>query len=728
MKKFRPILICFFIAIATQAQNFDFKRSFDEIAIRKVPKNIESFIPERWEDESIIILDHKEHYKFKTVLNVSLRTFIHEYLISHYTILLQDKAAVEKFSRFYFLGPDRFSLRVTKANGKVIDYSKDDFEDNIIPSSSFFHDNFEDFHHPYTFYKYFNHVEKSRVNGYKLALSKLEPGDIIQFTFGRFNRHQADQYSALRFATQHEYPVMNESLLIEQQGGFGYMIANSKAPKLIHIKNGVKNSYTIQKTDVDKYEAEKWSMPYAEIPNYLFAFGTKNPHTIGLKRKQLVSEVKQEDILKKMTSFYRKHSIPSRFKLKSKKSLFADKTSKENIVKGLYYLLRFERYYKNLKNTEFLSEADLSYYEEKEFAASFCKLLNMYGVDAGLVIASDFSYRSVKNNYYLNDFEWFVRVSLDNDKTIDIAPPSHYSSLEMENYNNGASNEAYFITGDDLINNEEATLESTTVNLSDVNDNKLTYHTNVELNTNDMVLSIEQNASVAGNFKKTYIPLVLKHNRNAFKDLEDLKNLTPGIYKKYKKKFAKKLNKDSIQVPEYAFSEYDNLTILPTKKINDFEITSEGRYAENIHLEYRMSYKSESAINRSNDDILFNIGAMIDEQAFISHDPDQRKRDANIYINDKKSYINTITFRIPKGYSIGNIEHLKMNVENSAGSFYSSAEIDGDFLVVSTSKTYKKRKYEKNEWTDIQEFVDAAYHFYRQHIVLHKNSVLTKAE
>ena len=96
-------------------------------------------VPEKWKNESAVIIGMKEEYLFKrqvlkgrNTAGVNIKEFIHK------RVKLQDKNAIEKFSTFYYvtMGSDgKAEYKVIKSDGKevVIDMKSAIEEEQEVP-------------------------------------------------------------------------------------------------------------------------------------------------------------------------------------------------------------------------------------------------------------------------------------------------------------------------------------------------------------------------------------------------------------------------------------------------------------------------------------------------------------------------------------------------------------------------------------------------------------------
>lgn len=133
----------------------------------------------------------------------------------------------------------------------------------------------------------------------------------------------------------------------------------------------------------------------------------------------------------------------------------------------------------------------------------------------------------------------------------------------------------------------------------------------------------------------------------------------------------------------------------------------------------RLFAVKNNLIKKAGDKYLIEIGKILTSQ--IEIDQKEKDRKNNIYMIYPRSFENEIILEIPAGYSVSGLEKLNKKVENETGGFTSSAEIKGNQLVIKTFKYYKNY-YEPNaNWNKMIAFLDAAYQFTQEKVLLKKN-------
>jgi hypothetical protein len=172
-----------------------------------------STIPDKWKDESAVIIAQKTRFSFDKDANK-----LAVYEITHRRILLNDRDAVNAFSSIYFrIGSDNDAagIKIIKSNGTVQEVSL---------RNSVFIENAESI--PAVFQPYIGKAttvydkSKSRVIFYKVAVPDLDPGDIIDYGTIFYDDNTVKKMSFIEFdpiyfVCTREYPVISQKFEID---------------------------------------------------------------------------------------------------------------------------------------------------------------------------------------------------------------------------------------------------------------------------------------------------------------------------------------------------------------------------------------------------------------------------------------------------------------------------------------------------------------------------------
>eukprot|EP01137_Pigoraptor_chileana_P010331 Opistho-2@59770 len=151
-----------------------------------------------------------------------------------------------------------------------------------------------------------------------------------------------------------------------------------------------------------------------------------------------------------------------------------------------------------------------------------------------------------------------------------------------------------------------------------------------------------------------------------------------------------------------------------------FDVKNTGRYGKKSALEYSEEFTIKNNwIKKAGDKYLMELGRFLTAQIEITQKEKDRKN--NIYMSYPRSFDNEIVLEIPAGYSVSGLEKFNKKVENETGGFTSTAEVKGNTLVIKTYKYYKNYNEPNANWNKMIQFLDAAYQFTQEKVLLKKN-------
>jgi hypothetical protein len=101
--------------------------------------------------------------------------------------------------------------------------------------------------------------------------------------------------------------------------------------------------------------------------------------------------------------------------------------------------------------------------------------------------------------------------------------------------------------------------------------------------------------------------------------------------------------------------------------------------------------------------------------------PEDRQRKYDIDVRYPRTLTWDINFTVPAGYTVKGLTGLNQEIDNEAGTFTTKAVMEGNVLKLSVKKAYKQAKINKENFSKMLEFIDAAYNFSQRRILLKKN-------
>jgi hypothetical protein len=713
----KQILRCLFLflAISTQAQDKEEIKEFFWGKDDNFKKN--PAIPDKWKDESAVIVFKNDYYNFhKFGKSVTYTSAVRK------RIKLQDAASVKEFSEFSFTdkfysnhsyssrkGTTTVGIKIVKSNGKeiIIDVDKE---------------------------------AKKIDEGKKIAISGLETGDVIDYyyyTVEPFKSFFEVGFEPTENTLSDVYPVMEMKLQFETENDFfiNFNTYNG-APEIKETFNkGGERKYELVAKDLEKNDFPRWFYPIVELPCYKFQVYFARSAKFEENAKAFLSE--KESIIKKSVSkddvfnFYN-----DRFKpladLGDINDFLKGKTfaNDEEKVREVYYFTRhayFTQYFEAFVVKEANIFYPFEYYQnavflnsEQQFINHFMAFLKKNDIDYDIIIGTERENGSINDLLIEKNVTLLLRVNTKNPIYLQYFTPS--GSADQFNYKL-ENTDAYALQisrGKKVVDAETTKLPLTTAK-----ENVTRNHVDVSLDEEFSGLKVKKESSYFGHFKEDEQSEKLQFYDYVNEDYAKYgtKSLLDRVKNKkrhdqYQKEMDALINKLKDKQKEdfkkAASNEYD-LEI----EDHSYAIKNTGRFGSNSPFTCEENFViKNNLIKRAGENYIVEIGKMLTGQVEIEKKEKERKN--NVYLPFPRSFENEIIFEVPIGYSVSGIDKLNKKVENETGGFSSVATLDGNKLVIKTTKYYNNYYEPNKNWGKMVLFLDAAYQFTQEKILLKK--------
>jgi hypothetical protein len=677
-------------------------------------------VPEKWKNESAIILLKYEFYDYhKYGKNVTYTSAIRK------RIKLQDAASVKEFSEFSFKNKfysnkgqywyqkestNYIGVRIIKPNGKEIEI---DTEKEI----------------------------KTLDKESKLAISTLEIGDVMDYYYYSIENFRSKEevgFDPVETPLGDVYPIVDFKLDFQTENDFfvNFNTYNG-APELKEIptNKGNERKYELVTKDIEKNEFPRWFYPLVELPCYKFqvyfartgTFEQQAEAFLSDREKYVKKTVTKEDIFeyynKKFVSFG-DTDLEKKF-LKGK--TFANEEEK---IREVYYYMRHE-YFTQYIEAQAISEAKIfpAFYlysspiffaDERSFIRHFMSFLRKNDIDYDIIVGTTRDNGSIEDLLIQKNVNVLMRINTSKPFYLEYFTP--FTSADQFNYNL-ENTKAYVLQvakGKKIVDAELVVLPATTFK-----DNVSSIFSNVKFNDDLSGLKVQRLSNFIGHFKETeqaekllffdYLdedfnkygskhPIDMVSNK---KDKARYQTEFEALKITYKEK-QKEACKKSIS-EEFDF-EIDN---------NTFSVKSSGRFGSKTPFSYQEDFEiKNNLIKKAGENYIVELGKMITAQVEI--DKKEKDRKNNVYLAFPRTFENEITFEIPTGYAVSGIEKFNKSIVNETGEFVSKATISGNKVVVKTSKVYNNYFEPNINWNKMILFLDAAYQLTQEKILLKK--------
>lgn len=676
-------------------------------------------IPEKWKNESAVIIYKYEHYNYhnsgsKVIYTAAFRK----------RIKLQDQAAIKEFSEFSF--NDKFysnkgyrykqattflGVKIIKPNGNEIEIDVD---------------------------KEAKKLDEEK----KLAINNLEIGDILDYYYYSYEPFASLylSFDPVETTLGDVYPIINKKIQFTAEDDF-YVNFNTYngAPDLKEVPSEKKHikQYVLEAKDIEKNEFPRWFYPLAEMPCYKFqVYFAKNRNFTKYTYADVF--IPSEDVfLKKTVSKddifdYYKDQFHAIFDLDETLKFLKGKTfaNDEEKVKAVYEFAR-HNYYTQYIESAVIKEADIFYpyalyknpiyiSDDRYFVNYFMAFLKEFKIDYNILLATSRFNGSIDDLLIRKNVNIVLRINTPNPVYLECFTPFSMPGSFDSTLENSKGYILDIIKNKKITSAQEVMLPSTTAS-----DNVTKVETNVSLASDLTDLNVERTSSYFGHFKNDEQYRKLKFYDYVNEDYEKYKTETildkVGNKKKqeqYRKEFDALINKlkdKQKEAEKKAVSgEFDFEIEDPA-----IEILNTGRYGDNSPFSYKEKFViKNNLIKKAGENYIVEIGKMLTGQVEIDKKETDRKN--NIYMPFPRSFENKIVFEVPAGFTVSGIEKLNKSVVNATGQFTSTAVLTDGKLVITTKKQYNNYYEPNSNWHDMISFLEAAYQFTQEKILLKK--------
>ncbi|MFT4804055.1 MAG: hypothetical protein ACI9YE_001253 [Psychroserpens sp.] len=679
-------------------------------------------IPEKWTNESAVIIYKNLNYDFHSFgKSVTYTNSIRK------RIKLLDNAAVEEFSEFTFTkrfksskgqfswkrkGNTFVGVKVIKPDGTEaeIDVEKDAIE----------------------------------VDGEtKLAISNLEVGDIIDYYYYKvepFKSTYAFGFDPVETSLGEEYPIMDLKLYFETENDFFINFDSyNGAPDLKQITSEKRNirRYELTENNIAKSEFTRWFYPLVESPSYKFQVYFARSGKFEDRALAFLPE--DEDIIK--TNVTKEEVLDlydHRFKpdgdIGDVKDFFRKKTfdnDAHKVTAAFYYMRHY--YLTRFVEGFFIKEAKITSYpfmvygsnivfiqNERQFIRHFTEFLKRQKIDYEIVVGQKRYDGPLEDLLIEKNINVLVKVNTETPlyasyfgphTTINEFPPL------LENTDvyllSASRNRIDQVKKGKLptsIYAQNETKKDMTVSLNDdfseitlTSINSFKGHEKSDQQYDRLLYSDYVNEDYKKYDTEPWIELV-RRKKDKIKYAKELKALNEKLKTKQKERFE-----DSAK-EEYSCDDIEDYS---------YSIDANGRFSLDSYFTFTESFKAKNAlIKKAGPNYIIEIGKLIGGQIDLSDN--ERNRTANIYMAYPRSFNYQITLNIPDGYTVAGLDKLNKSVDNETGAFISTAKLEGNQLIIKTSKQYKNYYEPNSNWNKMILFLDEANQFTNEKILLKK--------
>src|SRR5574343_247867 len=709
--KFKLFLLTFIMISISQAQTkYEIKDFFWG---KNDNYKIINEIPEKYKKESAVVIYKYEDYDFhKFGKNVTFRSAYRK------KVKLNDQAAVTNFSEF------NYSEKTNPRYGAVI---KTVIGIKIIkPNGNEIIINTE---------KEAVTLDKEK----KIAVPNLEIGDIIDFynySTETFSSTFEFGFDPVERTLGENYPILNYKLTFQTENDFFVNFNtynNGPELKQIPLEKSGERKYEIIASDIPKNDFPRWFLPLVELPCYKFQVFFARSGKFEQRAEAFLPE--KESIIKKTVTkedifnYYDSKFFPSA-DLRDVNDFLEGKNfnSKEEKVKEVYYFMRHQFYTRYIE-AFVINEAQIMnpfylygnyptfFNKEEQFINYFMQFLKKQNIEFDIIVATGRENGPISDVLIQQNIRILLKVNTENPIYFGIfdpfAIPNQFDS-SLENTQAYALKVSKSKKVSDI---EEIKLPSLSYK-----DNVSKVITTISLASDFLTANATKTSSLYGHNKE------YEHNSKIFfygyvtEDYEKY-GTSPVLElvknKKDKEEYAALIEKyKQNQVDKFKKEIEDEYDIKVDK--HNLKVSKTGRFGIDDPLVITENFSiTSNFIKKAGNNYILDIGKFISSQVDIEEK--EYERTNNIYTQFPRSFEYSIILDIPTGYSISGVEKLNIKIENETGSFISKAEIKDSKLIITSSKNYINSYEPSKNWKKMIAFLDAAYQFSQEKVLLKKN-------
>ncbi len=687
----------------------------------KTPAFTVSAVPEKYKNESAVIMGYRRMVSIDKKSRTGFLSKGERSLIFlenvRFRIRLNDRNAVRNFTEIYFRYTDKldgFSARIIKPDGTVTRVALDRAVSVELVSSV-----------PEFFKSFFDKEMEGAGAYYKVAVPDLNPGDIFEYVTNTHNKLNVKNTGYIEFNPQFEicnksYPILFNQIIMEtDEKSYFKSIALNGAPSFKREAAEDPELFRYVFTDMDRGVEKDVnfinSMSVYPLVKFqvIYANSDKVKGALVGNRGENKSRFSKEELARKAWEDYEQVGD----------QLFNNQYTVNKAVDAVWKEL-LSLGYRVADNDRFIEKAYYkirnmvvnrdNYLSDKMAAYLLGSVLYQRDIKSDLIICVPSSMHGFEEVIFEQEIRYVLRVG---DKFY-FNCTDHSNPGELVESLLGV--DAWVLS---MPPGKGSTVQVRQLKLPDVVavDNTSDYLINVAFTENLGALKVKRFSTYKGISKNREIGTALQYTPYMLNDHESyggrsaFSYYTGNQYDEYHK-YTKALKEEFVKKKEKSITDELEREFRQKVKYINFNISSDGRTTNNPVLKYSEEFELNELVRKAGKKLLVNLPGLVGSQLQIKKEERERKYDITV------SYPRTlnwkIRFQVPADYTVEGMAELNSKVENEAGSFSCTAEMEDNVVVLNIQKIYKQARMPKEKWVDMLAFVDAAYNNSFKYILL----------
>jgi hypothetical protein len=579
--------------------------------------------------------------------------------------------------------------------------------------------------------------EKKKQEG-KLAISDLQVGDILDYYIDVEEMQETgeDVQGPFTFVMGGEYPILylNVRMQLDEKAGVKYIAANN-APDL---RRGVTDDGEIvlklEMKNLPKFQSNMWTSPYRQIPYIILQYkivcrgeSPMSGYTAGTVIKGQMAD--------KLTEAFRQAIPQLRLGLNYKPlemtyEHFGGRKKLKNVpqdsvVKVLYDKWRYYNYCRfNTEKIDVGNDIKFERVNSLQGVLGMSNYLQDLNIDHDILLVCSRNEQSMQNVMNMGDMDALIKMTIDG-KTYYIAYDdftTRFNEIPVR-FQGEQCKAIQAVKGR---HGFEFTYGTWKLPVTEARENGITETIQAKLSPAAMQqLQVDRTCSLFGSFRNGEQKrlLLAEDIDGALSQYVGMKPYTQrlGEDKRLAKlvpEFASAFSKEKSDWKKYFKSEIKEQYEEEPKEVTAFEIKDDGLLHSSPAFVYRSAFTMDNFVKKAGNNYIVDAGKLIGK--FNKLEDKERTRVLDVYMYSARTFTFNINIAIPEGYTAKGVEEMATNMTNDAGSFVSTAVVDGSNIKISVTRSFKNAFEPAANWPKLVSLLDGAYEFYNKKILLEK--------
>lgn len=196
----------------------------------------------------------------------------------------------------------------------------------------------------------------------------------------------------------------------------------------------------------------------------------------------------------------------------------------------------------------------------------------------------------------------------------------------------------------------------------------------------------------------------LKDSKKGKKIVEEYEHAFEEARKQWKENFKEEIE--------------DQFDVQPEELLS-CKIEQSGIFEAKPAFKFNALFTVNAWVKKAGNNFILDAGKMIGEQLKIK--PEQRDRKVDVYMPNARTFQYNVSIPVPQGYTAEGLDKLNTSLDNSTGSFITTAKLDGTNVKITVTKVYKNAFEKAEKWPELLKMLDAATAFEEAKIMFRKS-------